>query len=302
MRFVLVLLLALVPVVLHAEPVVSNPTATMPDTTTATATRGHLVIIGGGPRPDVVMERIIALAGGDTARIVVVPYASGDPSDVGPYQQQQLRDYGAGTVHVALGPVDADATQALFTNATGVFFSGGDQRKLADSLGGTATLGLIRAVHARGGVIAGTSAGAAVMSEVMLTGDVLADGQQADPDDRRPFPRIAAGYVHTRPGFGFVDFAVIDQHFVWRQRQNRLLSLVLERPHLLGLGIDEATAIHVYPDQTFEVVGESQVVVYDAQAATVDALEDGTFEAEAIRLHLLTHGQRFDPIQRRLLR
>ena len=246
----------------------------------------HLVAIGGGPRPPEVVAEVVRLGGGADGRLVVVSAASAEPEDVGTYQAEQFADAGMGRVVVALGHPDADSTVALFTDATAVFFSGGDQNRLVAAWGGTRALDAVRAVYARGGVVAGTSAGAAVLSRVMLTGD------ERQSDD--PFSTVEPDNVATAEGFGFLTAAIVDQHFVTRRRQNRLLSVVLERADLLGLGIDEETAVVVAPDGSMRVVGRRGVQVFDARGATVEPRERG-FSATGVRLHLLLDGDVLTP-------
>lgn len=222
--------------------------------------RGHLVIIGGGERPLVVMRRIVDLAGGASARIVVVPTASDAPLEVGALQAQEFLALGvaeAGVLSCRRQDADHPQNLALLARATGVFFSGGDQRKLTATFLGTRMLDAIRALYERGGVVAGTSAGAAVMSRIMITGD-------EHPIGAEPAASPTSRHIHTAPGFGFIDRAIIDQHFLKRSRQYRLRSLVARHPELLGIGIDEATAIVVAPDDTFTTLGDSHVLVFDA--------------------------------------
>ena len=261
---------------------------------------GPLVIIGGGSRPDYMMERVVELAGGDACRMVVLPMASSAPLDVALYQRWQLEEAGCPEVtFVRFDSVSAnhDSVVSVLDDATGIFFSGGDQRRLAAHILGTRLLDRVREVHRSGGVVAGTSAGAAVMSELMITGD-----EALHPDAEYPFTTIEKGNVITTPGFGFVTRAIIDQHFIARQRQNRLISLVLEHPELLGVGIDESTAIILAPDHTFEVFGENTVMVIDASDATgIGTDVDGDLAGHGLRLHLLKSGERYDLAGRRVL-
>jgi cyanophycinase len=144
-------------------------------------------------------------------------------------------------------------------------------------------------LYEQGAVLAGTSAGAAVMSAVMIT------GEERRPTADSAFNTIAMENIVTSAGFGFIQNAIIDQHFVRRKRYNRLLSLVLENSKLLGLGIDEATAIWVKPDGTFEVIGENAVIVFDAAPAKIekDSASFGLRAAE-IKMHVLRHGAIYD--------
>ena len=182
-------------------------------------------------------------------------------------------------------------------SATGIWFCGGDQARLTDVLGGTASL---RAIHARyqaGAVVGGTSAGAAIMSDSMITGD------QTPPGDTTgyygdEYPTIERRRIEVTPGLGFLHGAIVDQHFLRRERHNRLLSAVLERPGLLGVGIDESTAIEVSPDGRWHVLGESDVIVYDARHARVTAAGAPLLGATDIRVHLLPSGSVYDPAER----
>lgn len=214
----------------------------------APALAGSLVIVGGGAMPDAVRERFVALAGGKSARIVVVPTASEDadkPDTAESYLQawRRLEPAALGLLHTrSRERADrADFTRPI-DEATAVWFSGGDQNRLIEAYRGTATEHAFRALLARGGVIGGTSAGAAVMSEVMIRGGN---------------PRAEVG-----PGFGFVRNAVVDQHFLRRSRFDRLYDVVAERPGLIGLGIDEGTALVIQGDR-WSVVGRSFVVAID---------------------------------------
>ena len=248
----------------------------------------HLVVVGGGTRPPEVVAEIVALGGGAAGHLVVVPAASGDAAAVGRAQAAEFVAAGMGRASVALGPMDADSAVALFDRATAVFFSGGDQSRLVAALRGTRALAAIRALYARGGVVAGTSAGAAVMSRVRLTG-----AERVNPDAAEaPFSTVEPGNVDTAEGFGFLTWAVVDQHFAVRRRQNRLLSVVLDHPGLVGIGIDEETAIVVAPDGSFRVVGNRGVQVFDAREATVETRGRG-FSARSVRLHVLAAGDGF---------
>jgi cyanophycinase len=249
---------------------------------------GALVAIGGGARPPAVLDTFVALAGRDSARVVVIPWASVEPDSAGATLARELRRAGAARVDVALGARNP-RTSALLEGATGIFIAGGDQSRLMRILSGTPAEASIRRRHAAGVVVGGTSAGAAAMSGVMITGDdnVGHDGE--------PWSVIRAGRVVTTRGLGLVPWGVLDQHFTARRRHNRLLSVILGRPELLGVGIDEDTAVIIAPDGSFGVLGEGVVSVYDARRVIVKTDGDGDYSAVDVRLHLLTEGLRFDP-------
>ncbi|HET8712471.1 MAG TPA: Type 1 glutamine amidotransferase-like domain-containing protein, partial [Gemmatimonadales bacterium] len=160
---------------------------------------------------------------------------------------------------------------------------------------GTPALAAMKARYRAGAVVGGTSGGAAVLSDSMLTGN------QRPPGDTLgyygdEFPRVARGVIEIVPGLGFFPGVIVDQHFVRRERHNRLLSVILERPSFLGVGIDESTALEVAPDGSWTVRGASAVVVYDARDARVTA--KGPLGGSDIRMHILPPNAGFDPSKR----
>ena len=189
---------------------------------------GALVIVGGGKMPEAVRREFVRLAGGAKAKLVVIPTASADADD--PAQQDSFLEAwrAAGVAEVVMlhtrNRTTADSAEFMraLREATGVWLSGGDQSQLTKAYGGTKTLELIRSRQANGVVVGGTSAGAAVMSDVMITG--------------------GATTATTTVGFGFLRGCVVDQHFTQRKRQARLTGVLQAEPSLLGIGIDEATA------------------------------------------------------------
>jgi cyanophycinase len=262
--------------------------------------KGHLFIIGGGEKSAEMMKRFIALSEGfRSGKIIIFPMASSVPKEVGPEQALQLKSFGARSVeyHIlsredALNPDNSK----LFDDIGGVFFPGGVQSRLADILLDTPVHKMLLDFYEAGGVIGGTSAGAAVMSEIMITGD-----EKRAVEEGHEFETIQADNIVTARGFGFIDTAIIDQHFVRRKRHNRLISLVAENPKLLGVGIDESTAIIVNPDDSFDVVGERSVIVYDFSGAEVTIFPTKGISAHNARLFILKQGDRFDLKARKVL-
>jgi cyanophycinase len=186
-------------------------------------------------------------------------------------------------------------TSALFRGVTGIWFGGGDQSRLTAAIAGTPVEAAIRSRYQRGAVVGGTSAGAAVMSRLMITGDERRFGGGRPPSDSsQAFITIDRQNVVTAAGFGYIDNAIIDQHFVRRRRHNRLISLVLENPRLVGAGIDESTAIEVRPDGTWKVLGESVVVIYDARKAQVGPGTQ-TLSGSNVQMHILPSGATYNP-------
>lgn len=259
--------------------------------------RGSLFIVGGGPQPPALVQEFVDLAGGaGKARIVVFAMASGVGERSGEEKAKDLRALGAEarSVWITRSQADLDSIVRLLDGATGVWFGGGDQVRLAGVLRGTATERAIKARYAAGAVIGGTSAGAAVMSAVMITGDERRPGGTR-PDTTLDWVTIERENVATEPGFALIEDAIIDQHFLRRKRHNRLISLTLERPPHLGVGIDESTALLVRPDGTWTVRGASVVVIYDARGAQRSEPGAAALGGTGIVMHLLAAGGWFDP-------
>jgi cyanophycinase len=256
---------------------------------TGRAPTGRLLVIGGAEShsegDDGILQRFVDLAGGPYARICVIATASEDPD---------LRESEYGEVFKRLGAAEveplrlesreqanSDFAVEVLERATGVFFTGGDQLRIVTVIGGSRVDSALHARIADGLVLAGTSAGAAMMSSTMILGGY------------EPSPSTAS--VRTGPGMEFLPGVLIDMHFAERGRLNRLLSAIAMFPHELGLGIDENTAILVDGDQ-FEVLGAGSVTVIDAgPATTIDtpAGGDGPVTLVGVRLHVLPAGYGF---------
>ena len=263
----------------------------------ADAPKGSLLIVGGGPQPDALVQRFVDLAGGaGKARIVVFAMASEDGLAGGEEKAEDLRKLGAHAINVYITHEQAnqDSIVHLLDDATGIWFGGGDQARLTRALGGTKVEAAIHERYRAGAVVGGTSAGAAVMSTPMITGDERHPGG-ARPDTTDAFKTIARDNIITTEGFGLIQGAIIDQHFLRRKRHNRLVSAVLEHPKLIGVGIDESTALLVQPDGTWHVLGASAVVIYDARKAAVTPSGAATLGATGIAMHVLPAGSSFDP-------
>jgi cyanophycinase len=255
--------------------------------------KGHLVIIGGGDKPSYIMQKIVDYAGGPNSKIIVIPNASSDPKESAEYNVEEFKNLGCINVDFIMfsrADADKDSLVEKLSGATGIFFSGGDQAFLTRDMLGTKLLNKVYEIYNNGGVISGTSAGAAVMSKLMITGNELINKDSTDI-----FISIQKNNVEVKEGFGFVETAFIDQHFIKRKRLNRSISIVLENPELLGIGIDESTCIIVNPDDTFEVLGENQVIVFDASDCSEIKLDkNGNLGAENLQMHILLSGDKFD--------
>ncbi len=261
------------------------------------APKGTLLIVGGGSQPDELVRHFVDLAGGPgKARIAILPMATSDAVATGAEKEAQLDSLGADSfvVNVTRAQADDDAVVRKLSTATGIWFPGGDQSLLAAALQGSAAL---REIHARfraGGVVGGTSAGAAVMSDSMITGNQFYPGVTGAVDSSS-FARISRGSIEIVPGLGFVRNAIVDQHFIRRQRENRLFSVILERPTLIGVGIDEGTALEVTPDGKWSVMGRSSVMIVDARRSRVTPARAGALGAADVRVSLLPAGSTYDP-------
>ena len=258
--------------------------------------RGTLYLVGGGPQPPALVQEFVDLASAQgKARIIVFAMASAQGLTGGEEKANALRALGvdAHSLWITREQAMSDSVARLVDGATGVWFGGGDQERLADVLRGTATERAIHARYAAGAVIGGTSAGAAVMSTVMITGDERNPGGMR-PDKSLSWATIARDNTLTTDGFGLIDDAIVDQHFLRRRRHNRLISLVLERAPHLGVGIDESTALVVHPDGSWSVSGASTVVIYDARRAAPTAAGQA-LGGVGITMHVLPAGSTFDP-------
>jgi len=263
--------------------------------------KGYLFIIGGGDRPESMMRRFVDLAGGfGRGKIIVFPMASSEPVETGTRLVAEFKGLGAPLVEshiLTRAQALAEESVGLLDDCGGVFFSGGDQSLQMDVLRDTPLHRALLELYDKGGVMAGTSAGAAVMSEVMITGE-----ERRKVEEGHEFETLQADNVVTVKGLGFVTTAIIDQHFVTRKRHNRLISLVAENPRLLGIGIDEETAIIVGPDEKFEVVGNRNVIIYDGSHASTAITPEKAIRFRGMIMHVLLAGDRFDLKKRKLVR
>jgi cyanophycinase len=264
---------------------------------TPPAQRGTLLIVGGGSQPDELVKHFVDLAGGrGKARIAILPMATSEAAEAGAEKKAQLDSLGADSfvLNFPRSRADDDSLVRKVQTATGIWFPGGDQSLLTAALSGSAVL---RAIHDRynaGAVVGGTSAGAAVMSDSMITGNQFYPGSGAALDSSN-FTRVGRHVIEIVPGLGFVHNAIVDQHFIRRQRQNRLISVVLERPSLLGVGIDEGTALEVTPDGKWLVLGRSAVMILDARGSRTTSTNAPVLGSTGVKMSLLPAGSTYDP-------
>lgn len=231
--------------------------------------QGSLFIIGGGARPASLLNAMIDEAGLKSGGYaVVLPMSSSQTVAAIESGIKQLADLGISAVvgfDFKKGVTPSPSKIDSLSNAKLIYISGGSQSRFMAVVEGTAIEKAIWACYNKGGTIAGTSAGAAVMSEKMING-----GQVLYPDAESGFRVIEKGNTALVNGLGLIKTAIIDQHFVKRSRHNRLMTLAIEHPELKCIGIDESTAIIIKGNQA-RVVGLSQVLVYDGSKGKTKA-------------------------------
>ena len=250
--------------------------------------RGWIIPIGGKLLAPAILERFVALSGGADARIAVIPTASSEP-DMGTFFERVFQRHGVRQVKALNFERRSDCDDADWLewlgSSTGVFITGGNQLKLSTILGGTPVARVLRELNASGVHIAGTSAGAAYLSEHMI-----AFGDEGST------PR--AGMVTMCAGLGLTNRIIIDQHFRQRDRLGRMLTALAYNPFCLGLGVDEDTAAFIAPDDTMDVVGSGAVTLVDpAEMEATSIAEAKPGDAITIigaRIHVLAAGAAYN--------
>lgn len=264
---------------------------------------GHLVIAGGSLTDSAVYKRFMNLAGGPDAPVVIVATArtNAEIEDESFYAHQKKRFTGYGFRNFTFlhtrdrQLADTDKFSEPIKNANGVWFLGGRQWRLMDAYAGTKTLGAFYDLLDRGGVAGGSSAGASIQADYLVRGDTRTNTVMMGDHEE---------------GFGFITNTAIDQHLLAMNRQFDIFEILDQHPGMLGLGLDENTAI-VVQGNTFEVVGESYVAVYDGTFyREVRDRDDWShvvgevtqLPEESRKFYLLKAGQKYDLYQRRVLR
>jgi len=247
---------------------------------------GKLMIVGGG-EANLLIEKFVELAGGENARIVVIPTAGETEEFTEDWNFCKiLKGFGAKTVSVihTRDPKTADTEKfcAPLKDATGIWFSGGRQWKLVDAYLNTRVVTECWKVLDKGGIIGGTSAGATIQGSYLARGDTKNN-------------TIMMGDHEI--GFGFLKNVAIDQHLLARNRQFDMFEILKEKPELLGIGLDESTAILVGRD-TFEVIGKTYVAVYDGNFWRRDG---NPVIPEMPSFYLLRPGDKYDLKNRRII-
>ncbi len=253
--------------------------------------RGWIIPIGGAENKENdrrILERFVRVSGGDEADIVVIPTAS-RMHETGPRYEQLFTQIGAARVTVMDFDTRRDCQEAgrlkRLEEATGIFFTGGNQLRLTALLGGTPVAKTIRTRNASGVTVGGTSAGASILSEHMI-----ASGDEGSA--------IVAGSVRLAPGLGLTNRFIIDQHFRQRDRLGRLLTALAYNPFAIGIGLDEDTAAFIGPDETLEVEGSGGVTIVDGSDvsySSIDKVSDGQAVCLlGLRVHVLSAGATFN--------
>ena len=249
--------------------------------------KGKLFIIGGGKRPVSMVDEMIRLSGVDTTGyIVILPMSSSEPDTSAWYASKQFTDRGIQGVYNFNIQDAADCSTSCLDSirdATMIYITGGDQSRFMDIVLNTPLHQSIKKAYREGALIAGTSAGAAVMSREMITGNEF-----KHPEYTGDFRTIEAENMEIKEGLGLIENAIIDQHFVWRMRMNRLISVALEYPEKHCFGIDESTAL-IIDGNLASIYGESQVIrIINENEASVN--EKGLLGGRGLDLDILLPG------------
>lgn len=255
-----------------------------------------LIIIGGKEdrtNNKIILNEVAKRIGSGKLVVTTVAMANGTEQLFEQYEKA-FRSLGVKHLYKLEINERADATieskAKLLDDASGVFFTGGDQIKITSQIGDTPIFQRIREIYDDGGVIAGTSAGAAVMSETML----IEGGDENS--------HVIGGSVRMAPGLGLINGVIVDQHFTERGRFGRLLGAVAQNPKNLGIGIDKQTAIVVERENGFYVLGSGGVYVVDGTEVTYSNVAEEepkkTLSIYNVRMHMLSQGDRFDLLNR----
>ena len=258
---------------------------------------GRLLIIGGheDKKDEKLILRSLVDDIGEGGKLVVATLASESPEELWDDYERVFR--GLGVRHLyklqieKRGDAMSEQKVRILDDADAVFFTGGDQLKITSQIGDTPIYERIHEIFHEGGMIAGTSAGASVVCETMMVGG---DGNGSH--------RIGVG-LRMAPGFGLFKGAIVDQHFAERGRMGRLVGAVAQNPRMLGIGIDENTAIRVTGNRSFTVLGDGAVYVIDGAGVTYTNIAEERVEKTLsiydMKVHVLTQGDTFDLSARR---
>lgn len=262
-------------------------------------TRGHLLIIGGAEdktNGSVILKQASGMLG-ESDVLTVLTTATEKPEEVGQNYLSVFRRLGVQSVQVLNISTRAEANNDAYIDkirkSKCIFMTGGDQLRITSILGGTPAGMELKNLYTSGGIIMGTSAGASVMSSTMIV----------KGDDNEPAKKCT---LKMAPGLGLISGVIIDQHFDQRGRFGRLLCGIAENPETIGIGIDEDTAIKVFPDLHFEVIGSNAVSVIDGcgiESSNVSELKQNEILAiVGVKVSVLPQGYGYDLFKRKVLR
>lgn len=262
--------------------------------------KGILLIIGGAEDKEhemSILKKYTKLLKNKDAKLLVLTTATKEPEIVGDNYRRVFEELGMSNIDILNIDTRDEAndkeTVRKIKESEGIFFTGGDQLRITSIFGGTKSCEALQRCYVGGGVIAGTSAGASVMSNVMII----------EGDNNEPAKKCV---LKVAPGLNLLNNTIIDQHFAQRGRIGRLLYGVSQNPNILGIGIDEDTSIIVYPDDTFDIYGTNSVTIVDGKSVkstNVSELEPNEILAISnVTLHVLPEGYSFDLKERKVFR
>lgn len=258
--------------------------------------KGRLMIIGGAEDKhgeQAILKRVAQITAEGGGRLVIITTATEKPEEVGLTYKRVFKALGISDIDIvdvnSREEAEDEQLARIISGASGVFFTGGDQLRITSVLGGTRVYSALHEAYERGVLIVGTSAGASAMSDNMIV-----EGNNDDTPKK--------SVVRMAPGMGLLEEVVIDQHFAQRGRIGRLLGAIAQNPYILGVGIDEDTAILVGPEPVFEVIGSQTVTVVDGSRSSYSNVSE-LAPAEALAffnvlIHILPAGCGFDLKQR----
>lgn len=261
--------------------------------------KGHLFIIGGAEDKEgsaTILNHACRMLNAESP-LIVLTTATENTEEAGRKYRKAFEKMGVGRLQVldinTREKANLDEVREQILDASGIFMTGGDQLRITSILGGTKTAEAIRTLYRTGGVIMGTSAGASVMSKTMIV----------NGEDNEPAKKCT---LKMAPGLGLLECVIIDQHFDQRGRFGRLLCGVAENPDTLGIGIDEDTAIHLYPEDIFVVIGNNAVTILDGstiRSSNVSELKQNEILAiTGVQVHVLPQGYGFNLKERKVMR
>lgn len=274
------------------QPKASDSAETNTATATKTTPEGTLFIIGGGKRPPELVQELIGISKLETPESygVILPMSSSEPDSSVWYAKKQFTDLGISPDKLSGFNFTKERMPEVWIDslkkASLIYISGGDQNRFMEIVKNTSVAEAIHGAYRNGAVIAGTSAGAAVMSKKMITGD-----EYKHPEYTGEFRTIESENIEIAEGLGLAPEVIVDQHFIWRMRMNRLLSVAIEHPEEVAIGIDESTAL-IVQGNTYRTTGKSQVIVVENRADSLQQ-KNGLLGSDNLKVQVVLPGETF---------